>query len=87
MAVANELIEHRIKPDSQPGRCCECEAAVGQTGHEQVDTVLREAAYFRHGREIREPSEVQTQGSISSPLVEEEEREGGRQEKKRRRRG
>lgn len=34
---------------------------------------------------IREPSEVRTQGSISSHLVE-EEREGGRQEKRRRRR-
>lgn len=36
--------------------------------------------------EIREASEVRTQGSISSHL-EEEEKEGGRQEKRRRRRG
>lgn len=35
-------------------------------------------------REIREPSDVRTQESISSHL-EEEEKEGGRQEKKQRR--
>lgn len=37
-------------------------------------------------REIREPSEVRTQGSISSHL-EEEEKKGGRQEEKKQRGG
>lgn len=41
---------------------------------------------FMQSREIREPSEVRTQGSISSHL-EEEEKEGGRHEEKKQRRG
>lgn len=63
-----------------------CKAPVGQTGREQVYTVQRGAGCLMQSREIREASEVRTQGSISSHLGE-EEKEGGRQEEKVQRKG